>query len=154
MSNPPKQDAVTPEEFRMTMELASRPRTSMPLGKLENLVSQWRAEWSDRRLPPLQSIADIKPDPSRVARIMQMESLVTRRPMLFDKATGEVIEIGMRSIRLLNRLSMMSVESFRASREAEDWVRAQTSGRKMKADGTIVYREACSNRDRADGNIA
>jgi hypothetical protein len=133
-----RNDAVSDEDIKKTIEYAENPDPPTSLGELQRDVLGWRREWDGPGLAPLRSIDDVKPSPKRVAQVLQAEDEITRRPMIFDKATGEVIEVGTRSIRCLNRLSLMLVDWRKVTREAEDWLRAQKSGRMMKGDGTIA----------------
>ena len=126
------------EDVRRTLELAANPPPLIDRDTLGRLLRHWRGERFDAAARPLQTLDDILADPGRVAGFAPSGEVLERPVILVDKATGEIFEHRVRGIRVFNKMSAKGVEFEIIEPDAELWLRALVSGRKVKADGQIL----------------
>jgi hypothetical protein len=131
-------DDGTAEDFiKFLKNEAKIPKVVLDRDGIERQAKAWSLEWRARGLRPLQDVKEIFDEPQRVARLGIEGGLQTRHVVLFDKACNEFLEVRVRGVKLLNRLSMAGTGWVIVNRAAEDWARENLSGRVVRANGSI-----------------
>jgi hypothetical protein len=125
------------EDVRCTLEMAENPEPPCTLQKLRKLIAEWTAPWSGAKATSVSALGHILASPARFVRFMQPGGVIARPVLIFDKATGEVFEHNPRGVRLLNTMSMNGVDFCRVDDEADAWLRARCSGRRLTSSGSI-----------------
>ena len=134
----PRRVELTAEDVRLALEWAAAgPEPATTLAELMLEITTRHKVHRKSKPTKLIHIDDIIDCPARVIGVMQEEDLLTRSTILIDTATGEFLEIRSRGVRLFNTLSDRGMKYFAVAREAEDWARAQLSGRALRNDDSI-----------------
>jgi hypothetical protein len=138
MAKKSRRDEATAEDVRKSLEMAENPPSPLDRSELKARIAGWRKEWAEPQALMLD-LKDMLDEPTRVALFLPDDGIIDRAVLIFDKASGEILEHKARGVRILSKLgSRQGLDAARLTRDAEEWLRAQRSGRVLKSDGSIV----------------